>query len=170
MNQGYKRSGADFLTFVPFCSSADTMLNSSVDDTGGSSHYGNVIDLQTYSGYETAIAAIGVRMLALSSALDATVTAHWVTDTSSAFGGSTTLGSTFTLTLKPSSAQSSEEGVLTASVNLNDAGVYRYVRCLVVADMTSGDGDTMTLAPVYVLSGRDQHPSTQNVMIGLETT
>lgn len=174
MSQGSMRSGADGLTFHPFCSSAlstSNVLYSSLNDTGpGSSIYGNIIDLQSYSGFQTCVVAMGVRGYQassnVSSSQEAILTGHFVTDTSSAFGGSTTLGSTFTLSLKPSSAQSSEEGVFVASVNLNDAGCYRYLRAIVTVELTSGDGETVTISPVYILTGRDTAPTTHNVQFG----
>jgi hypothetical protein len=173
MNQSYKRSSADFMKFVPFETSGTTsvVINSSIAGTTSAwSRTGNTIDLTEYVGCETLVLACAARSLSASSNLasseDPVVSGYFVTDTSSAFGGSTTLGSTFTLTLKPSSAQSSEEGVMVASVNLNTAGAHRYVRGVLVVEASSGDGDLLVLSPIYVLSGRDGNPSTHNVQIG----
>jgi len=173
MNLGFKRSGADFLTFVPFHSSISTLTATEYDTGAGSSFYGNTIDLQTYSGYETAILAYAIRDYTISSNVSSSqelvVTAHWVTDTSSAFGGSTTLGSTFTMSIKPTSAQSSEEGVFVCPVNLNDAGCYRYVRALLTIERASGDGDGPdSPRGMYILMGRDQNPTSShhNVQYG----
>jgi hypothetical protein len=169
MNQAFKRSGYHALTFVNFLSSRTT-LSCTEYDTGGSSFYGQTIDLQTYSGYESAVCIVGALDYTLSSNVSSSqetnLSAHWVTDTSSAFGGSTTIGSTFVLGLKPSSAQSSEEGVLVVPLNINNTGCYRYIRCLVVVERSSGDGDGPVIAPVYILMGRDQTPTTHNVQVG----
>lgn len=162
MNQAFKRDAASFLKVVPLASSQDLLLNSSLDDTGGSSFYGNVLDLNDLKGYETAIAIVSARTYIATSETAINITGHWVTDTSSAFGGSTTLGSTYTIAITASSAQSSEMGALVAPVNLNDAGCYRYVRFLYVCELTSGDNETATLAPVYVLAGGDNLPSTNS--------
>jgi len=169
MNQAFKRSAADYLTAVNFLSSRTTLSCTELD-TGGSSFYGEIIDLATYPGFETAVLIVGARDYTassnVSSSQEAIFTAHWVTDTSSAFGGSTTLGSTYTISLKPSSAQSSEEGCLVCPVSLHSSGAYRYIRALLTIERASGDGDGPNFGAVYVLTGRDQNPTTHNVQQG----
>ncbi|MDD5366921.1 MAG: hypothetical protein PHR30_16410 [Gallionellaceae bacterium] len=170
MNLPFSRGADAYLKFVPLMSSADVVLNSSdgAGTTDGSSFYGNTLDLNTYRGFQSITAVIGVHTYQLSATgtTDSTnitnVRGHWVTDTSSGFGGSTAFGSTFTLTLTASSAQSSEMGVLVGTMRVDSSSVSRYVRFLSVAELSSGDGDTLSLGGCYILAGGDQLPTTNS--------
>ncbi len=170
MNQAYLRSGADYITFVPFNSCQSSLTCTEYSTGSGTTLTGKAVDLLTYPGYQTAICAVGIRDYTIAQSTNSSeqpvLTAYFQTDTSSGFGGSTTLGSTFTMNLMASSAQSSEEGVLVASVDLNRSDCYRYIRACVVVERSSGDGDGPMVAPVYVLSGRDVPGSTHNVQYG----
>ena len=175
MNQAMKRTPMDAggFTAYPFCSSALTtsvVSNGSAADTGGSSKYGNIIDLQAYPGYESLSVVAGVRALITADTDDGSVSGHFVTDTSSAFGGSTTIGSTFTLNIFPSSGTSTEEAAFVATVNLNSDECHRYIRFLMVVQPTSGDGDYVICAPTYLLGGRDESPTTHNVQLNGQTS
>ncbi len=167
MNLPFSRGADSYLKFLPFLTTARTIA-SSVDDTGGSSFYGKTIDLATYKGYQSITVALEAMTYQLSAtettdgANIMTLSGHWVTDTSSGFGGSTAFGSTFTLSLLASSAQSSESGVLVGSMRVDSSSVSRYVRFLAVAEPTSGDGNTMQVGGCYILAGGDQLPTTNS--------
>jgi hypothetical protein len=167
MNQSCAREPDKFLKFLPFLTT-DRVINSSVDDTGGSSFYGEIIDLNTFPGYQSVTVALEAMTYQLSATETTDLTGqmalsgHFVTDTSSAFGGSTAFGSTFALDLIASSAQSSEKGVLVGSVRVDSSSVSRYVRFIAVAHPTSGDGNIMQVGGCYILAGGDQLPTTNS--------
>jgi len=171
MNQALARDPlkAAGLKFYPFCTSAlstSVVCNGSMADPSTIELYGNIIDRQSFSGYGSLSVIMGARTLITGSSDQSDISGHFVTDTSSAFGGSTTLGSTFTLTIYASSGGCTGEGVFVATVDLNDSGAYRYVRFLCDVHPSSGDGDYMTVCPVYVLGGAVASPSTFNVQLG----
>ena len=164
MNQGEKRSFNKLIKVVNFISTAasTSVISHGSLSSGGSSHYGETLDLQTYTGFESVLVCAGAKAIISNDTDEVTLSGHFLCDSSSAFGGSTTIGSTFSLTIYPSSATSTEAGGFCAAVNLNDAALERYLRFILVVNPSTADNDNVVFTPVYILAGKDNLPTTAN--------